>query len=105
MVLSNLIENARKYSNADKPVLISIKRSNKTVLWQIADQGIGIPDIEKSRIFEKFYRVGNEDTRNSKGTGLGLYIVKKIVKLYKYDISVRNNTPSGSIFELKFDSV
>ena len=105
LVMSNLIENARKYSSPETPVSIAIKRANKTVYWTVEDQGVGIPDSEKNRIFDKFYRVGNENTRKSKGTGLGLYIVKKIVKLYKYDISVRNNTPSGSIFELTFNQV
>lgn len=105
LVMSNLIENARKYSNSETPVTISLKRASSAVTWSVEDQGVGIPDAEKSKIFDKFYRVGNENTRSSKGTGLGLYIVKKIVKLYKYDISVRNNTPSGSIFELKFHRV
>ena len=58
---------------------------------------------EKKKIFEKFYRIGNENTRSSKGTGLGLFIVKKIIKMYKYDISVKNNIPKGSIFEVTID--
>ncbi|MGI9190662.1 MAG: sensor histidine kinase, partial [Chitinophagaceae bacterium] len=69
---------------------------------QIADQGPGIPDEEKKRIFDKFYRMGDEQTRLSKGTGLGLYIVKKIAGLYKYDITVKNNRPLGTIFEIRF---
>ena len=105
MVLNNLIENARKYSDLDTPVIVAIKRSGHTITWSVEDQGIGIADEEKARVFDKFYRIGNENTRKSKGTGLGLYIVKKIVSLYKYDISVRNNTPCGSIFEVRFDHV
>lgn len=105
MVLNNLIENARKYSDIDTPVIVAIKRSGHTITWSVEDQGIGIADEEKARVFDKFYRIGNENTRKSKGTGLGLYIVKKIVSLYKYDISVRNNTPCGSIFEVRFDHV
>jgi signal transduction histidine kinase len=102
MVLSNLMENARKYSPNQTPIEISfLQHANKAIL-SVKDNGVGIPDEEKSRIFDKFYRIGNENTRKSKGTGLGLYIVKKIVTLYKYDISVRNNTPQGSIFEVTF---
>jgi signal transduction histidine kinase len=96
------MENARKYSPNQTPIEISfLQKANKAIL-SVKDNGVGIPDEEKSRIFDKFYRIGNENTRKSKGTGLGLYIVKKIVTLYKYDISVRNNTPQGSIFEVTF---
>lgn len=100
LVLSNLTENARKYSPADRPIDIRLTREGNRTILSVSDQGSGIPDSEKPRIFEKFYRIGNENTRKSKGTGLGLFIVKKIVTLYKYDIAVRNNSPCGSIFEV-----
>lgn len=102
VVISNLIENARKYSPCDEPIEIGISKENNNVKLSIKDKGVGISDAEKLKIFQKFYRIGNENTRNSKGTGLGLYIVKKIVTLYKYDISVKNNSPKGSIFEVLF---
>ena len=102
VVISNLIENARKYSPSDEPIEIGISKENNNVKLSIKDKGVGISDAEKLKIFQKFYRIGNENTRNSKGTGLGLYIVKKIVTLYKYDISVKNNSPKGSIFEVLF---
>ncbi|GBL35309.1 signal transduction histidine-protein kinase ArlS [Filimonas sp.] len=100
LVVSNLIENARKYSSA--PIEVTLGKRNKKTILSVKDQGVGIPDEEKEKIFDKFYRIGNENTRSSKGTGLGLFIVKKIVSLYKYDISVKNNTPKGSIFEVVF---
>lgn len=102
LVVSNLIENARKYSPENTPIEVVLERAGNIVVFAVKDQGIGIPDSEKNKIFEKFYRVGNENTRTSKGTGLGLFIVKKIVNLYKYDIAVKNNTPKGSIFEVLF---
>ena len=102
VVISNLIENARKYSPSDEPIEIGISKENNNVKLSIKDKGVGISDAEKLKIFQKFYRIGNENTRNSKGTGLGLYIVKKIVTLYKYDITVKNNSPKGSIFEVLF---
>jgi K+-sensing histidine kinase KdpD len=102
VVISNLIENARKYSLHNEPIEIAISKENNNVKLSIKDSGVGISDSEKLRIFQKFYRIGNENTRNSKGTGLGLFIVKKIVTLYKYDISVKNNSPKGSIFEVLF---
>jgi two-component system phosphate regulon sensor histidine kinase PhoR len=62
---------------------------------------LGISDKEKKKIFEKFYRVGQEETRNTKGTGLGLYIVEKILALHNGKVSVKNNLPSGSVFEVE----
>jgi K+-sensing histidine kinase KdpD len=102
LVVSNLIENARKYSNEEKPIVINLLKENSTFLLNVKDEGKGIPDEEKDKIFQKFYRMGNENTRSAKGTGLGLFIIKKIVNQYKYDITVRNNIPTGSIFEIHF---
>lgn len=102
LMLSNLIENARKYSPEGEAVVVSLHAETTEWVLQIADQGPGIPDEEKKRIFDKFYRMGDEQTRLSKGTGLGLYIVKKIAELYKYDITVKNNRPLGTIFEIRF---
>ena len=103
LVISNLIENARKYSPKDEPIVVEMKQVEGKTLIAVIDRGNGIPDTEKKKIFEKFYRIGNENTRSSKGTGLGLFIVKKIIKMYKYDISVKNNIPKGSIFEVTND--
>lgn len=100
LVMSNLVENARKYSGKEELITVELKPKGQKTIIAVKDLGNGIPDDEKKKIFEKFYRIGNENTRSSKGTGLGLYIVKKIVQLYKYDISVKNNTPKGSIFEV-----
>jgi len=102
-VISNLLENARKYSDSSEtPIEIELYKNNQSAYLLVKDQGIGIPENEKEKIFDKFYRIGNENTRASRGTGLGLFIVKKIVSLYKYDISVKNNSPKGSIFEVVF---
>ncbi len=100
LVFSNLIENAIKYSPKDEAIDIDMKNENNQIAISIKDSGAGIPDKEKKKIFEKFYRIGNENTRTSKGTGLGLYIVKKIIHLYKCQIVVKNNNPRGTIFEV-----
>lgn len=102
LVFSNLIENARKYSPEKILIEVETRKELDTVFVCVKDQGMGIPDEEKENVFKKFYRIGSEDTRRTKGTGIGLYLVKKIIGLYKYDIAVRNNTPSGSIFEIRF---
>ncbi len=101
-VVTNLIENAVKYSKPCEEVAVKLFRKDNSVFLQVADNGIGIADNEKSRIFDKFYRVGSEDTRNTKGTGLGLFIVKQVLDKHKATIQVRDNKPSGSLFEIVF---
>jgi len=99
-IIQNLYENAVKYSSG-KPILdVSLKKKKDQAILTFTDQGNGIPDNEKTKIFEKFYRIGNEDTRKTKGTGLGLYIVKRLVEKHKGQISVRDNEPKGTVFEV-----
>ncbi|MBL7717753.1 MAG: HAMP domain-containing histidine kinase [Flavipsychrobacter sp.] len=100
MAINNLLENAVKYTPADKPITITLDKKEKCIVLQVADEGQGISDEEKSKIFNKFYRVGNEISRTSKGTGLGLYLTSKIIRQHKGKLSVRNNMPCGSIFEM-----
>lgn len=99
IAINNLIENAVKYTPENKPITISLKATHDaTAEICIADEGPGIPENEKSRIFDKFYRIGNEESRKAKGTGLGLYLSNKIVAQHDGNISIRNNMPSGSVF-------
>lgn len=102
LLISNLIENAVKYSPKDKPIICKLNRSGNDVVMNIIDEGIGIADLEKTKIFEKFYRTGNESTRKTQGTGLGLYLCSKIAGDHNADISVTNNMPSGSNFAIHF---
>ena len=101
-LLFNLLENANKYSPASEPISVTLKASEHLVLLEISDFGIGIPNEERISIFEKFHRVGNEETRSQKGTGLGLYIVKEICKAHKAEITISDNTPRGSRFQITF---
>jgi signal transduction histidine kinase len=101
-VVTNLIENAVKYSNPCEVVGVKLFSKEGKIYLQVADHGIGIADEEKSRIFDKFYRVGSEDTRNTKGTGLGLFIVKEVLNKHQASIRVKDNRPAGSIFEVVF---
>lgn len=100
LAVNNLIENAIKYSEKQKPVTILLQKNNTETQLLIKDQGKGIARHEKKKIFEKFYRAGDENTRNTKGTGLGLYLTKKIVKDHNGNITVQDNTPSGCIFAI-----
>lgn len=101
-VVTNLVENAIKYSKPCEEVGVKLFRKDNNIYLQVADRGIGIADSEKGRIFERFYRVGSEDTRNTNGTGLGLYIVKMVLDKHDATIHVRDNRPAGSVFEVVF---
>ncbi|MGB1247686.1 MAG: sensor histidine kinase [Chitinophagales bacterium] len=98
----NLIENAIKYCDDEPQLNISLKKENDKVFFSIADNGCGIADEEKGRVFEKFYRIGNEETRKAKGTGLGLYIVDRLVKFHNGKIEIKDNQPKGSVFVMHF---
>ena len=78
MLINNLLENAIKYSPKESPVSAVLKKENSFIQLAITDEGPGIPDDEKKKIFSKFYRIGNEATRKTQGTGLGLYLCSKI---------------------------
>ncbi len=99
-VILNLIENAIKYSPDPAEIAVALAHSKENILIAFADKGFGIPDSEKSNIFNKFYRIGNEDTRKTKGTGLGLYIVNEIVRAHNGKINIADNNPKGTIFKV-----
>ncbi|TWR26368.1 GHKL domain-containing protein [Mucilaginibacter pallidiroseus] len=101
-VVTNLIENAIKYSSPCESVNVKLWEKDNKIYFQVADHGIGIADTEKARIFDRFYRVGSEETRNTKGTGLGLYIVKQVLDKHQASIKVKDNRPAGSVFEVVF---
>lgn len=106
LAIMNLIENAIKYAK-DTPSIIVRLAMNKdnNYCLEVADFGQGIPKTEREHIFDKFYRVGNEDTRQTKGTGLGLYIAKEIIKAHKGQISVRSNQPKGTVFSIVLPNI
>ncbi len=104
MLLNNLIENAIKYSPKEEPINLIVAKNITETTLSVIDFGVGILDDEKNNIFKKFYRVGNENTRKAQGTGLGLYLCKKICEAHKATIAVTNNQPKGSIFTIKFSS-
>jgi two-component system phosphate regulon sensor histidine kinase PhoR len=102
-VVTNLIENAIKYSPECAKVDVIVKQEGGQIHFFVKDQGSGIEDEEKKRIFNKFYRVGNESTRTTKGTGLGLFIVKSVLDRHQAQIRVKDNVPQGTIFEVIFN--
>jgi two-component system sensor histidine kinase CiaH len=104
ILVNNLIDNALKYGAKELPVTVLLYETKDQVILQVKDEGRGIAAGEKEKIFSKFYRIGNSATKAAKGTGLGLYLSKKIAKQHNADISVTDNTPSGAIFTVTLNS-
>lgn len=101
MAIHNLIENAVNYSPAETKVAVSTSIDNEIITISVADQGIGIPEAEVERIFERFYRVDPARSRETGGTGLGLSIVKHIITKHGGEISVWSSENVGSTFSIR----
>lgn len=97
-LLSNLVSNAICYSNPAGKVKINLSRTNKQVIIQVQDNGIGISASDQAHIFERFYRVEASRSRDAGGAGLGLSIVKAVVEAHKGSISVSSKSGEGSCF-------
>lgn len=100
ITMNNLLENAIKYGNSN-PVEVQLYTEGPMAVVEIKDQGIGIPEAERKKIFKKFYRVGDEEVRETKGTGLGLFIVKETIEKHGGNIKVTKNEPKGTIFRVE----
>ena len=98
--LLNLVNNALKYSQDRKFIGVNLYRDNGSVKLEVVDQGIGIPDHEQQKIFEKFYRVGDPLVHNTKGSGLGLSLVRHIVQAHGGQVSVDSRPGQGSKFTI-----
>ncbi len=105
MAVNNLIDNAVKYSGKETMLEITLTDKHNSCELCIIDQGLGIDNSEKKKIFEKYYRTGSEATQKSKGTGLGLFLVKKIIDNHKGGIKVVDNLPKGSTFIIELKTV
>lgn len=100
-VLSNLIDNAVKYATDFPNISITAQKENNELVVSVQDEGLGISTEEQKQIFSKFYRVGNEEIRTQKGSGLGLFISHEFVKLHNGSIGYKPNKNKGSIFYFK----
>jgi len=98
--LVNLVNNALKYSQDRKYIGVNLYRENGAVKLEVIDHGIGIPQQEQSKIFEKFYRVGDPLVHNTKGSGLGLSLVRHIVQAHGGQVSVNSMPGEGSKFTI-----
>ena len=100
IMLSNLVENAVKYSPKHTVIDVELIQTGSQLKLVVTDEGPGIPADERKRIFLKFYRIGNENTRKSKGSGLGLFLTEKIVQQHGGVITVKDHVPAGACFEI-----
>lgn len=104
LLISNLLENANKYSSKEMQVVLELHKKSTAIELQVKDEGCGIAQNEKKNVFKKFYRIGNEQTRKTKGTGLGLHLCKKIAEDHNGQIRIEDNQPRGSNFIVRFYS-
>lgn len=103
-VLGNLLENACKYAPPGSTVHVELTTSGSTVLLHVRDAGPGIGPVDRLRIYEKFFRGGNEETRDTTGTGLGLFIVKRSMEDLGGRVEYQPVDPHGSTFTASFPS-
>ena len=97
-LFTNIISNAMKYNKTNGSIDISVSYSGNYLITKISDTGIGMKPDEKEKLFQEFYRVKNDQTRNIPGTGLGLSIVKRIVESYSGKIEVESEFGKGTTF-------
>ena len=101
-VLSNLVSNACKYSLQGSQIVIRGYTQERDVLIEVEDNGLGIPEKHQSRLFERFYRIDKGRSRDEGGTGLGLAIVRHLVEAMGGEVGVRNASPQGAVFWVRF---
>lgn len=104
MILGNLLTNAIKYGGQEVQIWIKLQQKQGEIILSVSDNGPGISENDKKMLFNKFYRSGDENTRKTKGTGLGLYIVRHLIGLHKAKIVLSSVEPRGTKFEIKFKS-
>lgn len=99
-IIVNLVENAVKYAGIDNDITLILKNGNSGIDLQICDRGPGISGMDRTNMFQKFYRSGNEETRTQKGSGLGLFIVSELVRIHSGKILYKENAPNGAVFQI-----
>ena len=101
LVITNLVENGVKYNNDGGWVRVSLNADHKYFFIRVADSGVGIPEDEKDKIFERFYRVDKARSRETGGTGLGLAITKSVIVLHHGAIRVDSKPGEGTVFTVR----
>lgn len=104
-IVINLLENAIKYTPEGGNIIAEMQVSKRHAVFVIADNGIGIPEEEQDRVFERFYRVDKTRSRSAGGTGLGLSIVKHLAELQNAEVKLESNEGKGSRFSVWYNIV
>jgi len=101
-IVVNLLDNAIKYARSakDKTITVRTKRQNEFIVIEVEDHGPGIPRRQHKKVFEQFYRLGSEATRETTGTGLGLALVKKFAEAHSGFVEILSAQPTGTIFRV-----
>ena len=100
LAVNNLVENAVKYNKEDGWVRVTLDADHKFFYLKVGDSGIGIPAEFKERVFEPFFRVDKSRSRELGGVGLGLALVREIVRVHDGSIAVRSNPSGGTVFDV-----
>ena len=101
--LHNILDNAAKFSGPEKYIGVNVIRRQDSVEIAVQDRGVGIPENEQKRVFDKFYRGKQASSVSPTGTGLGLTLVKHIMDAHKGEISCDSQLGKGSTFSLIFE--
>lgn len=100
-VIFNLVDNAMKYSPCNTTVTVGAKAVTDYIEISVEDEGNGIKDEDKEKIFDMFYTVNNSITDGRRGLGLGLALCKAVVEAHGGEIEIKDNSPKGTIFSFK----
>jgi two-component system phosphate regulon sensor histidine kinase PhoR len=101
MALFNLLDNAVKYSGERKQIRVTVSRSDGTIDLAVQDEGLGIPESEQQKIFEKFFRGRSADVKRIRGSGIGLSITRQVAQMHGGEVRVESEVGRGSTFTLR----
>ena len=99
-VITNLVDNAVKYTPEGSTIMVNSRQEGSSAVIDVSDNGPGIPDESKEKIFEMFYTTGHKSADGKRGMGLGLPLCRAILSAHRGTIEVLDNKPAGSIFRL-----
>ncbi len=105
IAIGNLIDNALKYSVSAPEVMVKVVRNGNWIELHVSDNGPGIPAVYHDKVFERYFRISNQDIHNVKGFGLGLSFVKQVVEMHKGVIILKNDSGKGTTFILRLPYV
>jgi len=100
IAISNLLENAVKYGGEPPKIVMSLTLIGHHAVLEIGDNGNGIPEEDVGRVFDRFFRSGDEMTRNTRGTGLGLYLVQQIIDAHRGTVKIESTGEDGTVFRV-----